>query len=759
MTKKKNPKSTVKQKSFFAKVLYFFPLQLLFVHLKKNQQLLIFWLLLFLAIYEKIGLKYGIPYLFVAPEYLGHLSFSSYFIVGFALGGFAMAFNISSYIMNGFRFPFLATLSKPFLKYAINNSVIPLSFIISYLLLTFDFLNENENFSQAEIIYRLAGFCMGYFIFISTSMGYFLATNKSFEKLFGKELSKILRSPKGHDEPATVLLNKKETPWYKKKSSQKYWRVESYLNARFIPKLTRPYQHYDESMLSQVFRQNHLNASRFELVVIFSIIVLGIFRENEIFMIPAGATIILLFTMLLMITSAIRSWIQGWTFPLLIALFLIINQLSSYNKLYYQNRAYGLSYEKTVSYPLKETTKSTENLKEDKKQTIKMLNHWLAKNEKTKKKPKAIFFAASGGGSRAALWSFLALRHLDSVTDGQLMEHSIMGTGSSGGMLGAAYFRELKLQSLQAETNPYHEQYKMDLGKDMLNPVIFNLAVNDALIRTKRFEYDGEKHWKDRAYVFEETLFNNCKGLLDKKLGDYYQAESKALVPSLIFTPSVVNDGRRMLVSTLPLSFMCESNKEKISENFDFLSFFKDNSPLNTRFSSVLRMNSSFPYVMPTVNLPTDPSIAVFDSGLRDNYGIKTLLSYIFQIRSWLEKNTSGIIILQIRDGLKVNGRSSKIKKQSIVNEILSPFGSLYGNWFEVQDYNNEELLKYSKSWFNGEVEVINYQLNKNEENYISLSWHLTAKEKQQIVNSLTLAENKQAEKRLAEILNQNDQP
>ena len=109
---------------FINQLVYFFPLQLLFVHLKKNQQLLLFWIILFLAIFKGLGLKYGIPYLFLAPEYLGKLSFSSYFIVGFALGGFVTAFNISSYIMNGFRFPFLATLSKPFLKYAINNSTI-----------------------------------------------------------------------------------------------------------------------------------------------------------------------------------------------------------------------------------------------------------------------------------------------------------------------------------------------------------------------------------------------------------------------------------------------------------------------------------------------------------------------------------------------------------------------------------------------------------------------------------------------------------
>ena len=144
--------------SFFSRMVYFFPVQLFFVHIKKNPQLLLFWLILFLTIFKNFGLKYGIPYLFLAPEYLGELSFASYFIVGFALGGFVVAYNISSYIMNGFRFPFLATLSKPFFKYSLNNSLIPSLYLSCYLWLTYSFLQENENFTNLQIFYRLIGF-------------------------------------------------------------------------------------------------------------------------------------------------------------------------------------------------------------------------------------------------------------------------------------------------------------------------------------------------------------------------------------------------------------------------------------------------------------------------------------------------------------------------------------------------------------------------------------------------------------------------
>src|SRR5690606_28657418 len=155
---KATEQNTNKESSFIQKLIYFFPLQLFFVHIKKNQQLLLFWVLLFLIIFKQVGTKYGLPLLFLAPEYIGGLSFSSYFILGFAIGGFAMAFNISSYIMNGFRFPFLATLSKPFLKYCLNNALIPFIFIVFYLFQAYEFLSDYEDFTLNEIIHRLAGF-------------------------------------------------------------------------------------------------------------------------------------------------------------------------------------------------------------------------------------------------------------------------------------------------------------------------------------------------------------------------------------------------------------------------------------------------------------------------------------------------------------------------------------------------------------------------------------------------------------------------
>ena len=104
--------------------IFSFPIQLLVLLFKKNHMLLLYWLLLFYMVLGDLKSRFGTPYLFLDPEYMGHVGLRSFFIMGFTTGSFIMVFNMSSYIINGFRFPFIATLSRPFMKYCINNFIL-----------------------------------------------------------------------------------------------------------------------------------------------------------------------------------------------------------------------------------------------------------------------------------------------------------------------------------------------------------------------------------------------------------------------------------------------------------------------------------------------------------------------------------------------------------------------------------------------------------------------------------------------------------
>src|SRR6056297_224948 len=125
--------ANIKRKARLERFIYFFPFQLFFLHLKRNHFLLFFWLVLFAFTTQNFANKLGIPYLFLAPEYRGEIGVWSFAILGFSLGCFIMVFNIYSYILHSKRFPFLGTLARPFFKFCINNSLIPIGFFITYI--------------------------------------------------------------------------------------------------------------------------------------------------------------------------------------------------------------------------------------------------------------------------------------------------------------------------------------------------------------------------------------------------------------------------------------------------------------------------------------------------------------------------------------------------------------------------------------------------------------------------------------------------
>ncbi|MBX7125731.1 MAG: patatin-like phospholipase family protein, partial [Cyclobacteriaceae bacterium] len=112
---------------------YSFPVQLLLNHFKRHQVLLLCWMILFAMVTGNFGKYLGIPYLFLDPEYLHQVNFTSFLIMGVLTAGFTAAFHITCYINDGHRFAFIAAHSRPFRKFIINNSVLPVLFLIVYV--------------------------------------------------------------------------------------------------------------------------------------------------------------------------------------------------------------------------------------------------------------------------------------------------------------------------------------------------------------------------------------------------------------------------------------------------------------------------------------------------------------------------------------------------------------------------------------------------------------------------------------------------
>src|ERR1700741_555189 len=115
-----------KSRQIFEGIYYSFPVQLLINHFKKNQVLLLLWLLMFGFITKQVGMMVGAPYLFLDPEYHNTVDYKGFLIIGISLAVFIMSFHITTYILDSYRFTFLGTVSKPFTKFCLNNSLIPI---------------------------------------------------------------------------------------------------------------------------------------------------------------------------------------------------------------------------------------------------------------------------------------------------------------------------------------------------------------------------------------------------------------------------------------------------------------------------------------------------------------------------------------------------------------------------------------------------------------------------------------------------------
>ena len=757
-------KSVFTNNQTLRRIAFFFPIQLLLVQFKKNFLLLLFWLLLFGIIAKVVALKYGIPFLFLNPEYLNQVNFLSYFIVGFALAGFIMAFQISSYIMNGFRFPFLATLSNPFFKFCINNSIIPLSFIGYYCLSVFSFQRHVQFVSIGDAFIDIIGFLCGLVLFLSVALTYFFRTNKNIYKMFGVKTDEQSDGYKPK-RMSKIILNKNMVWKSLNLKEERDWHIETYVGSFTRIKLARSVDHYEKEMLKAVFIQNHRNAAIFELGVFVSLILLGFFRENKLFEIPAGASLLLLFTMYLMLSSAIHNWLRGWSATVLIMLLFLISMLFASNFFHSRNRAYGLNYNGVKALYTYQNLTSYNNdkslQKSDIDHTLDILAKWKVKNSVSDSlhKPKLVLVNTSGGGLRSALWTVLSLTYADSISGGKLLKQTQVISGASGGMIGAAYLREIYLRFLNKQIPAYSDkQYAKNISMDMLNPITMSIATNDMFLRFRNTTINKNVFKKDRGYAFEQKLNENTKSVLNKKLIDYRFSENNASIPMMIFSPIIANDGRKMVVCSQPVSYITNNssnencNNKFLIDGVEFARFFSQQDADSIRFSSILRMSATFPYITPFVALPSEPIIEVLDAGGRDNYGMETSLKFFFVFKKWIEENTSGVVFVQIRDRHKERP-IEKNPDKTLFESFSAPINSLYGNMFQVQDYNQNQLIQYASSWFKGDIDIVDFQLFNETSDNISLSWHLTNLEKQKVYRSIFMKENQTSFNRLKKLL------
>lgn len=735
----------------------FFPLHLIFSHLRHNLISILIWIFFFLVITDRFGYAFGVPILFYSPEYLGEVSPVSFALLGFGFGGFVMAFNTYSYIKLGRYYPFLVLVTRPFFKFCKNNSLIPVAFVITYLINMAHFQVDEEFASETDVLLFSLSFVGGMLLFIVLSILYFFPMSR---RSTIPDVQDPEEEENESDQPVQSVFRKKRRKWYAQ-ILLRYDKTYYYWGRGFKIQKCRSVRHLDADAIEGVLARNRINTSLFELMTITTFIILGLFSDFKLFETPAAMSIVLLITTLLMLFSAFQSWFGRWSYILLFLIIGGMNLMSLHTRYFtFKNYAYGLNYgSHRPVYSIRkieQSMQSEEAINESYNNYLAVLENW--KQQTGEKRPKLIIINTSGGGSRSALWTFGVLQKTDQELHGKLSRSIQMMTGASGGMIGASYFREVLLRSRQGEIEDlYAKTFRDNLGKDLLNKLSFSASTRDMFFRYQKFEYNNHQYPKDRGYAFEEQLHENTDHLMDHSLGYYAPFEQDGSIPTMIFSPTIVNDGRRLLISSQSLCFLANndgpSRATRSFENIDFQSFFSDNKPQEIRFSSVMRASSTFPFVMPMVTMPSTPEVQLMDAGIRDNYGGKVTMEFLYMMKDWIRENTSGVVIIQIRDTKKILDNEI-YRPVSLIDKLTLPFGNMYKNFPRTQDFDQEQLFTIGSQQFTFPVDLVSFNLREDKNERISLSWHLTSQEKLKIENAFDSKSNQHALTQLKRLLN-----
>lgn len=728
-------------------IFYSLPVQLLFLHFRKYQLLLLFWVILFATVAGGFLKSMGADALFLAPEYLGNVNALSAAIMGMSIAVFIMCWNITTFILFSRHVPFLAATQYPFFKYCINNSVIPIAFLIFYLVRAYQFSHYKELIPNVEIIFITLGFITGFILMLSVSFFYFFGADKTI-------LKRIQPLFKG----ATALVSQLQPEQPKKTGS--LIRAEWFLTSFASVRRCRDVSHYSDQLMDTIFKRHHFAAVVSVLVAVLFLITTGFFLENPLFQIPAGASITLLFAILIGASGALAYFFQSWSVPFLVIAMVLLNFLYKTDIIDPRNKAYGLSYNNKEEWPqysreCLDSMASTANRDADRSNMTGVLNAWKAKQGEAR--PLLVLIATSGGGNRSATFTMNTLQALDSIMGGRLMQKTALITGASGGMIGAAYYRELYREKIKGRSvNLQDNQYVENISRDLLNPLFSSFVARDVFAPAQYFTVNHYRYIKDRGFAFENKLNQNTGGILNHPLRDYLEDEAKARIPMLFFHALINRDAKKLIISTQPVRFMMQAPSDSdlaSPDAVDFVSFFSNQDPYSLRLLTALRMNATFPIVMPSVWLPSQPVIDIMDGGLRDNFGVENSLRFMTALSEWIKENTRGVLLIQIRDR-QAGGWEDPYELRGFGDHTVKPVLLLQHNWADMMEYFQNDMYTYFKAGNGFPIHRVVFQyVSEKKKEKAALSFHLTKSEKHSILEALNAPANAQGFERVKRLM------
>ncbi|MCE9566139.1 MAG: patatin-like phospholipase family protein [Planctomycetes bacterium] len=352
--------------------------------------------------------------------------------------------------------------------------------------------------------------------------------------------------------------------------------------------------------------------------------------------------------------------------------------------------------------------------------------------------PKLVLFAVSGGGIRAAVWTAAVLEGLEDEMPGvgssaAFRDHIRLFTGASGGMLGAALYAA-DFERKPTEKSP--EKLSAMLARDSLWPTMQTMLFSDlpALAIPWAIPWDRgrslERAWHentrpyasaaDRPGILRRAWLHilwrelGPRSPLEKSFAELHALEAEAKRPSLLFSPMLVEDSRRVLISNLDVSSLtqavCPSLNYPIPQSprpevqsvgaIDLFRYFPEAYPA-FQVGTAARMSATFPFVGPGVSLPTEPPRRVVDAGYFDNFGVDLAALWLLENREAVRKYTSGVVLVEVRAyprrAEKVQFREGDGKGDLMawgLSEVSTPAEAILNLYARGAYFRNDQLLQ-----------------------------------------------------------------
>jgi hypothetical protein len=356
------------------------------------------------------------------------------------------------------------------------------------------------------------------------------------------------------------------------------------------------------------------------------------------------------------------------------------------------------------------------------------------------KRPRLVVVCTSGGAIRSATWTTRVFVRLDQAIPG-FHRHVRLVTGASGGMVGAAYcvaeladaedglaapigrrgdelFENISVDSLQDAVRWY---ILRDVPQIALRPVL------------GKIEYLN----RDRGMAMERRWREATNGKLGYTFGRLRPLEARARVPSLVFSPMIVEDGRRLLLSNLDLADLVAVRVDEGAlpaslTAWEFSACFPGQLA-DVQLSAPARMSATFPFITPAGQVPSSPPVRVVDAAYYDNYGVGLAASWLWKHRDRLKD--AEVVVVQIRATLETDARGSRADalqpgRGLRFTGVTTPLEGFAASNLTVAGYNNDERLAELREYL-GERGIPLHVITFDFPGRATLSWHLTVLEKE----------------------------